>query len=313
MRKQQQTTTAPTPLLVQFCHPGGECQVKLCDGATSTVVPWVGVIVGRRCASSCTDKEGVCQSKKFHHTRRLISHAGTYIDASNKPKQTQLAFWGEWEAETVAVPMSTPPRDRDLAHWIHTVKSPSQTQRVGSFNTDPCVFGKSFKYCCCQQRKRNSLRHLAPGSLVLFGSTINKQFYLDTVFVVDGEGVQYDATATEGLPVSDEYQELSLKRVVPGEYTFYRGKTPRAGEPYSFVPARRFKKDEPECGRRFKLDVAAVNACLPPGKTGLIAELGRFHHDIAVDPKVLASVWKEILRQVRKADFLPAVRFAWPK
>ena len=175
------------------------------------------------------------------------------------------------------------------------------------------MFGKSFKYCCCQQRKRNSLRHLAPGSLVLFGSTINKQFYLDTVFLVDGEGIQYDATATEGLPVSEEYQELALKRLATGEYTFYRGKTFRAGEQYSFVPARRFKKGDPECGRRFKLDADAVNDCLPRGVIGLISGLRRSHHYIMVDGEILASVWAEILRQVREADFLPAVRFAWPK
>ena len=299
MTKQQ-----PTPLAVQFCHPAPECKVQMNEAPTPVKVPWVVDESGRGCGFRCSS-----------HTRRLISHWGTYIDGNEKPQEGQLAFWGEWEAETLAEKMPAPRGDRLLAHWVHTVTSPLRAKREPfALTTDPCVFGKSFKYCCCQQRKRNSLRHLVSGSLILFGSTIDGSFYLDTVFVVGNTILQYDAAKTDGLPVSKKYKELTLRRIGHGEYTFYRGKTFREGEPYSFTPARPFQKDCPECGKRFELDVDKINCCLPADSDKrLNPDLRRFHIDISADRKTLKKVWKEIRRQVYRAGFLPAVQFGWPK
>jgi hypothetical protein len=62
--------------------------------------------------------------------------------------------------------------------------------------TDPNVFGESFKYCRCRQLTNKGttptlLSQLTPGSLILFGSKINKNFVLDTVFVVSEKMVDY--------------------------------------------------------------------------------------------------------------------------
>lgn len=304
MRQTKQSDPMDNPLIVQFCHPGPEYQVKMRPGQTSTDVPWVIGPGGEKCGAGCGSL----------HRRRLISHMGTYVDKDNKQQRCKLSFWGEWEAETKAEIIDSAPRgDRRHAHWVHAVKSPLQAKGNNLLNTDPCVFGKTFKYCRCLQRKRNSLRHLPPGSLILFGSTIQGCFYLDTVFVVDGEGVPYD-TATRGrLNVSQEYRDLTLERIDPGEHTFYRGRTFQSGEPYSFVPAKPFQKGNPQCGLRFQLNVEKINKLLSSCASGLIPDLGRFHHDIPVNRKTLQAVWKAILQQVRNADFLPAVRFNWPK
>jgi hypothetical protein len=64
-------------------------------------------------------------------------------------------------------------------------------------NTDPCVFG-GFRYTCCQQHfrgKPSGLQRLAPGSLILFGSSLGGAFVLDTLFVIADEGISHDSAS----------------------------------------------------------------------------------------------------------------------
>jgi predicted nucleotidyltransferase len=65
--------------------------------------------------------------------------------------------------------------------------------RDGLRNTDPFVFGGKFMYTLCQQYKKEKhtstltptkLHSLEKGSVILFGSRLNHDFVLDTVFVV---------------------------------------------------------------------------------------------------------------------------------
>lgn len=297
--RQAASTTLRT---VQFFHPGRECPVKMPPGKTSTVVPWTVVPREKGCGTGCGPS----------NTRRLISHWGTYIEGNGQPQEAQLSFWGEWEADTVAKTMPAPRGDRRYAHWVHELLPLRRTGRPGLLDTDPCVFGRTFKYCYCQQCRNNVLPHLASGSLVLFGSRIEGSFYLDTVFVVDGEGVPYVAPEASNLSVSKEYRELTLTKVAYGKHVFYRGKTFQSGEPYSFVPALLFQEGNPECGRRFQLDLDKVNRLLPPGD-GLTLNWHLYRKSIPANEKTILSIWKEIRRQVRAAGFLPAVRFNWPK
>ena len=52
-------------------------------------------------------------------------------------------------------------------------------------NTDPFIFETPFKYALCQQKAK--MKHLARGSVILFGSQVDTMdFCLDTVFVVGG-------------------------------------------------------------------------------------------------------------------------------
>lgn len=286
------------PVIVQFIHPGREFPVENKSGKYPVAVPWVG--------GACSDCDG--------HSRRLVSHKGDYVDGNGRKKTAQLAFWTEWEACTVANVLPATKRNQLDAHWVHMVKTPL-VKHPGTLNTDPCVFGSAFKYCLCQQKKNNRLRRLSPNSLILFGSKIDGDFYLDTLFVVGEHRIKYDASFTESLPVSKEYQELTLKRIGSGELTFYRGITFDAdipGEMYSFVPARPFGPDDFGCGERFKLDVSLANRFIPSQFGQLDSELGRFHHNIQADKSTVIDVWNEILRQVREAGFVPGVHFDWP-
>jgi hypothetical protein len=210
-----------------------------------------------------------------------------------------------------------------FARWVHTVQLPLGVRGRNLSNTDPCVFGSTFKYCRCQQHRENEtqsirIRDLAPGSLILFGSKLLGTFALDTVFVVEGEGVAYKTTGNcHELTVSKEYLDLTVKRLPKGETnTFYRGRTFRSeNRMYSFTPARLFQQENPRCGKRFVLDFSKLNECLPESADEFPVDLQQKQgvKFIDLDEPTVFNIWTEIRRQVRAAEFLPAVHFDWPK
>ena len=129
------------PVIIQFIHPGSEYQVSRKPKSVSTIpVPWVG--------GGCS---GTCGSSGAGHTRRFVSHEGEYVDGEGKLHTARLGFWTEWEACSTATAMPPAQRGMACAKWVHTLKSPLNPTGEKGINTDPCVFGKSFKYCCCQQ------------------------------------------------------------------------------------------------------------------------------------------------------------------
>lgn len=291
--------SANHPVIVQFLHPGSEYTVRGRSLASPVSIPWV---------------DGDC----CNHTRRFVSHEGEYVDGKGKSHTAKLGFWTEWEACSTAVRMPTPDHAcaSVFAQWVHTLKSPLQSS-PGNQNTDPCVFGETFKYCNCKQRGDGVMRNLGHGSVVLFGSyhkNLN-QFTLDTVFVVDGDGIPYGNGRADGIKVSSEYHRLTLENVWEGDYTFYRGRKfqPEDVCPYSFTPSRIFNKDDFRCGERFVLDIDKVNRCLQGSNTKLNPTLQRNLKIVRAQQDVIYSVWKEVLRQVRAAGFLPAVHFDWSK
>jgi hypothetical protein len=78
-------------------------------------------------------------------------------------------------------------------------------------NTDPFVFGDEFHYTLCRQ-SRARLRHLSPGSVILFGSCKNHAFVLDTVFVVDRwiDHTRSNYRSVLAGKISQVYQEVTI-------------------------------------------------------------------------------------------------------
>lgn len=304
MKKQPLNDSPPendvAPSIVQFIHPGREYIVR---GPCPANVPWIG----GSCGSGCSG-----------HFRRLIVHDGEFVDDSGSLQKARLAFWGEWGAETVAEEMPPDEKGKMCARWVHTIKSPL-VELPKTQNTDPCVFGSTFKYCCCRQRPYGEMRRLAPESIILFGSHISDRFWLDTVFVVAEVGKPYrtdNGSSIDSLRVSREYRSLTLDRLNSGVFSFYRGTTfPGAtrGGIYSFVPSRRFNAKNPECGERFELDLDALNSTLPRGCKRLARNLNQNFKKITIPKQNIYDIWNEVLRQVKKAGFVPAVHFNWPK
>ena len=83
-------------------------------------------------------------------------------------------------------------------------------------NTDPFVFGDNFYYVCCRQATKRGwtkLRFLERGSVILFGSCLNEQFVLDTVFVVDSY-IDIESLEQISQDVPKTYVDVTLKHIL---------------------------------------------------------------------------------------------------
>ena len=141
--------------VIQFMHPGDEHSIK----------------------SGTTWNNGA-------HKRKYLNIDGDYLtDLASRPQNERLYFWGEWEAQSKAMPINSTEPD-----FPSIIFSPyySSTNAANICNTDPFAFGDSFYYCVCKQGHYSSLRDLNKGDIILFGSCKHDQFVLDTLFVVKG-------------------------------------------------------------------------------------------------------------------------------
>jgi DNA-binding CsgD family transcriptional regulator len=103
-------------------------------------------------------------------------------------------LWGEWEAQS-RVADRYPDASTGMPRFVHEpfVQRPSDMGAERQ-NTDPFVFGETFLYSNCRQftpdEQPSRLQRLSPGSVILFGSTLERRFVLDTVLVV-GSATRY--------------------------------------------------------------------------------------------------------------------------
>lgn len=297
--------------VVHFTHPGGEFPVEGCKGIGS--------------------KQEVSWRTDGRHCRRLVCHKGQYIDRNWKFGTDNLAFWSEWEGPTTATRISLK-GDPFFARFVHRVRYPYTSdcdmessvrfgcgngekrqsgcgEKCGAFmDTDPCVFGRTFKYSHCRQGASSSLRGLSLSSLVVFGSYKRGIFLLDTVFVVDG-GVGYKKESVCRIACSEAYKNLTLRRVAgEHEHTFYRGvKYDEKAEVFSFTPAR--VCGEEGYGKRCMIkDLAKLNRLL---NKQIFKYMPGFSIAVA-DKDKIKKVWNEIVRQVMAQGFVLGVHFGWP-
>jgi len=101
-------------------------------------------------------------------------------------EETEVAFWGEWEAQSEVEPVPSPVRNGP--HWLHRPFFDPPAIYSDHQNTDPFVFGDQFQYTGCLQHTKygpTQMRNLSRGSIILFGSCQHRSvFVIDTVFVV---------------------------------------------------------------------------------------------------------------------------------
>jgi len=300
--------------IVQFIHPGREFPV----GETNATIRDVG-------------RFDVDWSREPSHYRRLVKHAGSYRNSSGLLQQGELAFWTEWEGPTVAMRIGGA-RGRISARFIHNVCYPIVPEDVGVererccaacgddvcgdglLNTDPCVFGNTFKYSNCQQAENGVLRHLEIGSLILFMSRIDGQYYLDTAFIVGQEGVPYSTNKAHLLDCSQEYRALTLDRLSANRnFTFYRGAVVAGSDDanplFSFVPAREWTGNVDACGR-CRLDIGSLNESVHADvfSHGLTQKFKSYDADM----NAIQNVWQEVVAQVTSQGFVLGVHFDWP-
>lgn len=195
-----------------------------------------------------------------NHRRKFLSNKGSYIENDKKYDNEMLLFWGEWEPTSwvkIICQPQTIKRHEKYPKYLHFPFLPPKEEikqfqdeniRINKCyqNTDPFIFGKDFRYAICQQNSRPCLKKLDVGSLILFGSSIDSNFVIDTVFVV-GDKKQYNKSNIEKIDDNDLYPEITIKMACKADEpddannTLYYGATyenrSKVNGMFSFVPS----------------------------------------------------------------------------
>ena len=295
------------PKIVMFPHPSREFSPKF------------------------VDEQGMCDwNTTTDHFRRFLLSRGDYVDDAGALQTGYLLFWSEWEAKTHVTELSSPV-GQHLATWLHEPQYPTPCPPAGSGcshgyqNTDPCVFGDSFKYALCRQYGRggaSALQDLDPGSLIVFGGTKGGTFYLDTVFVV-GKKTPYDGPDTaRAVQCSNEYRILTLNQT-RGKFSFYRGITWAQREQnqglYSFTPGKVLSNRAnlsalPVALRdRCALNFNSLNQIIGSPADFFKVNNWRIFKPMDASMDLIQQVWNELLNQVTANHFVPCVHFPWPQ
>lgn len=185
---------------VQFLHPGPEH-----SPGKIAIMPW----------------------NERKHKRKFILANGKHVPKpGDTPKVGEITFWGEWEAPSKATPLNPSPANKAKGYPSY-LQEPILEEIPKDFqnlqNTDPYVFGEQFLYIGCQQTTKvgtTQLRYLKNGSVILFGSSKNKEFILDTVFVVK-DYIDHDASNFESIlknKVSSTYWNVTVLPWYKDEY-----------------------------------------------------------------------------------------------
>jgi len=262
---------------VQFIHPGGE---------------------------HGPDDGDIKRWNRGDHKRKFLAGSGAYVD-DGRPIEGAIAFWGEWEPPSRVVRRFTDHRD-GLPAFVHEPLPPVPDRDGWRQNTDPFVFGDRFLYTGCMQHTRRGptqLRHLLPGSVILFGSCLERsRFVLDTAFVVAGwvDHGPRDVRSIVAGSVPDEYWDITLdpwySGSVPEGRTFrlYFGATPDSpvGEMFSFFPTLPATSDDMP---RF----ARPEIRIPKLVTPHLTQGKKIARDLSIGE--LSELWDEVARQVAGA------------
>lgn len=181
------------------------------------------------------------------HARTFLLSPGTYrSDVQADDQHGEVAFWGEWEgaADLVTEVDWVPGGPRWLCRPDPHAAPPSSDDGTPPQNTDPFVWGDAIRYTFCRQPGNGKLRRLARGSVILFGSSLDYRFVLDTVLVVAGWTEHRRRDDLIGR-VDETYMRSTIDPMYGwGEdgktYRLYLGATPDnpVDGMFSFVPCR---------------------------------------------------------------------------
>ena len=235
------------------------------------------------------------------HYRKFIKNSGDYLQNLNsKPHKNSLLFWGEWEGNSEFAPFAGGLGFPDGTHIpFHSILI------RGIQNTDPYVFGEYFKYAICSQT--GVMCNLLSDSLILFGTTKDIGFELDTVFVVRNHESAQNVYLNKASNYTLIYREETLEQLGqtyygpnPSMYNkIYRGQTWCENQDYfSFVP----------CKVNDGIGFKKVLLPIPPmGKQKVghpYQQFSKLNHN---------QLWRYIVDEVLRQGFYLGIRFDEPQ
>lgn len=246
------------------------------------------------------------------HRRKFLVSPGTYVDGAGRAGDAELAFWGEWEPPS-RVEQRWPASDR-LPRCLHRPYWMEPAARSFRQNTDPWVFGDRMIYSNCKQttgpgRRATSMQRLTRGSVICFGSTIEGDFCVDTVFVVASAEPWVPADTTD-LGVDDAFKTCTGASITTAAgdahlpLTLYRGASvddPVEGM-FSFVPARHAD------ALRFPRPAIRLPKLIKPSN-----RRSTWGSKRSLSMRALRDAWDDVRRQVLAGDLLLAVRLETPQ
>ena len=279
----------PGPRFVQFPHPGCEHAPRTGD------MPW----------------------NTGDHCRKFLTAPGRCVEEGGAVSNGDLVFWGEWE------PPSQIPRcwqrSGQLPRALHRPYWYRPPQDWPRQNTDPWVFGPDMLYSNCKQVRRSpgstatestAMQELSPGSVICFGSTVQGEFRLDTMFVVASSELWIpsqsgDLDVDEAFKICTGQSLAAADEHADQQFTLYRGATvddPVDGM-YGFVPARRADDADP----RFPRPLIRLPDLINPKSTQAARGVQEPH-----TAAELQEAWNEVRDQVLEADLLLGISLETP-
>lgn len=179
-------------------------------------------------------------ARKFLRTRARLAELTADGDYRLDDHLVDVGLWAEWEPPSSCGLFEHKDGDQKMLPQAWHVPMIGAQAPDDAQNTDPWIFGERMRYAICGQGKSRVLRHLEPGSVIFFGSVMQKDehgtkvpdlnFFLDTVFIVQsGHGwgnhpsldVPQDADP-DPLHVSHSLRQLH-DRFASGELVLYNG------------------------------------------------------------------------------------------
>ncbi len=252
------------------------------------------------------------------HLRKFMETSGTWLDKDCNKNDGEIWFWGEWEPEselirTFEVGDPRLPRYLWRPYWVR------KHDYGQSVNTDPLVLG-GFYYSDCRQADNEGLRELLPGSVIIFGSRLEGEWVVDTVFVVAKrapyDSIFYDRVRdTLGIALPDGYEEVVLQRncqPLGGERrrTLYLGATfdEQVDGMFSFVPCLPRPQDFSQAAgfRRptIQLPVDYLDPDFWRAADGAKKELTR---------ETVKGLWESIKKQIQSQGLCLGISMPFPR
>ncbi len=242
----------------------------------------------------------ILKNNKKPHYRKFICNNGEFIsNLETQPQKGNLLFWGEWEGNSIFNPINN---GKGVPNGIH---EPFHSKSILGFqNTDPYVFGDFFKYAICSQN--GVMCNLDNGSLILFGTTTNSGFLLDTVFVIKTHETANSVCNNNAANYTQIYREETLEPLssfylIPNPLSknkLYHSQTWwENNEYFSFVPCKEALTNS------YNKVILNLN-WLTKQKIG-----HPYKHFANLNPK---NIWEKIVDSVLKQGFLLGVKFDEP-
>jgi len=233
------------------------------------------------------------------HRRKFMHVAGSWRDIHTNRGSGLLEIWTEYEAPTRAEPLNGPPGTAKHLHRIVT------TVGAPTLNTDPWIFHPGFVWTTCRHSRADDIR---TGDLILFGSSVDGQWVLDTIFAVDRR-----LEHPSDIQFAQEYNALvllPLQRHQEPVRPFIGKPFHRITSPFSFVPCTLSDNGNEPFKR---LDITQLLKTLQKISDNCIPSRRNAQALVCCNPrKGLTKFWNDLLSEVESQGLLLGTSFKHP-